>query len=189
MGSHVISPAGKKGAVAIACVLLLTATTGCPPPFGGEHMPPRFRAFYDLPIGEQKDSIVRYAVADQIELYLAGLRAVHPPPLHLAAAIAMNGKSVVPAVLERLRVVESDFDRSYLILILEDMVCIEGVDLRADSTIIATIKEVIDVMRIQAARNVAEGELATIADGCVSKKARARAKFHRLPVDTSPVRQ
>ena len=176
MKSHVTGRVIRRAAgTAAIWGLLLAVASGC-----GEKIPERYRPFFDLPTDKQRDSLLRYPIAEQLEVYSIGMRVIRPPPMYLARFIATNGPTAIPAILARLRTVEDDYDRSDLILILERMVCLEGVDLRKEPQTIDAIREAIAGMPPDQARDVAETELATITDGCVTKSLRARERFDRL---------
>jgi hypothetical protein len=168
------SPRANKVVVAIYALLLIVAT-GC-----GEKIPERYRSFFELSMEQQQDSILSYPIQEQLDMYLIGTGAIRPPPIYLLNAIARNGPTAIPSILARLRTVDDSFDKADLIQILEYMECFERVDVRKDPRTVESIKDAIATIRIEAARHIAQGALATIEDGCTTKKAQAKAKYSEL---------
>jgi hypothetical protein len=176
MKNHV-TRRGIRGKIGVAAmgILLAAMIAAC-----GERIPERYQAFFDLPYREWRDSLLRYPIEEQLELYSIAMSVIRPPPLYFADYVAANGPTAIPAILARLRKVEDDYDRNDLIYILEMMVCVESIDVRKEPGAIAGIKEAIAAMRLDRPRDLAQAELATIADGCVTKNARAREKYEIL---------
>lgn len=174
MGTRGATSRGANRVVAI-CALLLIAATGC-----REEIPPQYRSFYDLPMYQQRDSILRYPIEEQLDIYVIGTKALLPNPTYLLGGIARNGPTAIPSILARLRILDNDFVKGDMIRILEYMECFEGVDLRKDPRVVESIKNAIATIRIDAARNVAQEKLATIEDGCKKRKAQAKAKYSEL---------
>jgi hypothetical protein len=175
MGGRVTGDASRRARVTAVVFLIVALGASC-----GERVPEEYRGFFALRPEEQKDSILLYPLDTQIAVYLVGMRAMRPPVSYLADAIATNGQPAVPVILQRLRTANDGFGRSDLILILESMVCFQGVDLRTNAQAMEVISSVTATMKVEAARATAEAMVKTIKDGCVEKRARAKDRFRGL---------
>jgi hypothetical protein len=70
---------------------------------------------------------------------------LHPPDLELSAALASNGKPILPILLDRLKKEKKEYLQHQLIYVLEIMDTTNSLD--AEPEAIATVKETIVSMK------------------------------------------
>jgi hypothetical protein len=78
------------------------------------------RGFYLRPAAEWPSALRRFPLPRQYELFLYGVREVHPPPLGLASVIARQGEPAVRLTASRLRATRDPLEATYALLILQE---------------------------------------------------------------------
>lgn len=134
-------------------------------------------------MNQRSDSIQQYPVEEQIDLYLIGMTAIHPPLIELADAVARNGEPAILAILKRLETADKDFVKSNLMLILERMACHHNVDLRANRRVMEALRRAIGAIRYEVPRERALESYQAITTGCDEQKERARRRFSKRVSD------
>jgi hypothetical protein len=95
--------------------LILVSWSGC------ASIPAQYKPFLELPEGKQRVEMRSYPIDRQVELYLAAMRYVHPPPIGLAEEVAKGGKEKLPAILNLLKEEKDTNNQENIIYVLEVM--------------------------------------------------------------------
>jgi hypothetical protein len=134
---------------AIALLAGLPLLTACREP-----APKGFREVYQQR-QVQESALAAQPIDRQLDFYLYAVRHTHPPDRGFSLTLAqLAGRSIVPAVLERLEKEQNEFSKVYLILLLEDIAHYSN-GLGGDSTVMRSLRSIVEGMRDNTWRSMA----------------------------------
>lgn len=81
------------------------------------------------------------SLEQQYVTYLCGMKSTQPPPFHLAAEFAKEGKVVFPFLTKKLREAQEDSYFRYLVWALSDMQRFETYDVAAEKDLMLYMRK------------------------------------------------
>jgi hypothetical protein len=121
-----VGPWGKMGVVLTVLAMLFGTASRC------SDAPPGFSEFHGADRAERPRLLREYPAGQQIDLYLAAMKTIHPPQLGLADVIAALGKPGAVLIGQKLAASDSDYEKVDLSLVLVRMQELSTYDVRGD---------------------------------------------------------
>lgn|SRR5690554_5403813 len=103
------------------------------------------KAFFEMLLSERERVFVTYPMETQIDIYLEGVKKVHPPAVGLGLLIAESGERAVGPILSRLATTEDDYEEHYLLYVLGLISC-NHYDLSGNEEVIRRAGEAVSTM-------------------------------------------
>lgn len=104
------------------------------------------KQFFELPVREQHESISRFEIEKQYDIYIYSMTRRHPPDLGFAYDLASERERVVPFLMENLRQTEEESIQEKIIYVFAVMTWAHGMNLNDDEELIKLIHEVVASM-------------------------------------------
>lgn len=143
----------------IVRIVIVLCSMSIPAACLGETAPPGYEEVYKSP-PERARQLMKYPYEQQLEIFSYSMARLHPPDLELSAALASNGKPILPILLDRLKKEKKEYLQHQLIYVLEIMDRTN--DLDTETAAIATVREVIANMMEPFWREMSEKSLNAI---------------------------
>lgn len=144
----------KRALIAISLAVSSVAASSCLP----FRPSPECRAFYDLSPQQREAKVRASPVEKQLDLYWCGM--FQEPPTDFADDIADGGAKIIPFLLERLKVEESETDQDLIIHIFERL-AIKG-HLRGREDVAVQLRQVVSTMKNESIRSESQQRLQVV---------------------------